>query len=70
MHRGPAVNRRGFSAREWIHSEEFEWMNEARLEEFFEQLEDLRTKVEALTALELINCAKAQVRLRIAGARW
>ena len=61
VRRGPAVDRLGFSANEWLASDEFGWMTEAKLEEFFGQLEELRSRVEALAASDLVECAKAMV---------
>ena len=61
VRRGPAVDRPGFLANEWLASDEFGWMTEAKLEEFFGQLEELRSRVEALAASDLVECAKAMV---------
>lgn len=61
VHRGPAIDRRGFTSREWLACDEFGWMDEDRLREFFRGVEELRTRVDDLTSSELLNCARAAV---------
>ena len=41
--------------------DEFGWMDEERLGEFFRGVEDLRSRITDLTNAELLNCARAEV---------
>jgi len=61
VRRGPALERRGFTSREWLACDEFGWMDEERLGEFFRGVEDLRSRITDLTNAELLNCARAEV---------